>query len=214
MSGCKDFYNNYDITHLNNDEFINLWIKYKKGDKQARDKIIICNLKLIYKIVSGFNGYNINEDDLISVGILALISCLDNYDLSKKYKFSTYISKCVKNSILDYIKKQCNICYSLNESFGFDSEDQILDFISDSIAVDDMICDRTLYENIIEIINDFPVRERNIMYDYFINYDECSMSMEEIGKKYGINKARVSRIIIKSLDIIRTKLEIYNKKTM
>ena len=62
----------------------------KEGDKQARDKYIKGNLRLVLSVVQRFSGSNENMDDLFQIGCIGLIKAIDNFDITQQVKFSTY----------------------------------------------------------------------------------------------------------------------------
>ena len=71
-------------------EKVELLEKIKKGDKQARDKYIKGNLRLVLSVVQRFSGSNENMDDLFQIGCIGLIKAIDNFDISQQVRFSTY----------------------------------------------------------------------------------------------------------------------------
>ena len=72
-------------------------------DLQERNKKVEENLKLV--------SHSLNllkvpwNEDYFQQGVLELIRCVENYDESKGYKFSTYAIKCITLKLKDYIKR-------------------------------------------------------------------------------------------------------------
>ena len=64
--------------------------KSKTGDKQARNKIVEGNLRLVLSVVQRFSNRGENPDDLFRVGCIGLMKAVDNFDLSQNVRFSTY----------------------------------------------------------------------------------------------------------------------------
>ena len=75
---------------LTNKEKNELLIKIKNGDKEAREKFINGNLRLVLSVVQRFNSRGENIDDLFQVGCVGLIKAIDNFDISLNVQFSTY----------------------------------------------------------------------------------------------------------------------------
>ncbi len=75
------------LTAQENDE---LMIKLKSGDKKARDKFIVGNMRLVLSLVKRFWAKNANADDVFQAGCVGLIKAIDNFDLKFGVKFSTY----------------------------------------------------------------------------------------------------------------------------
>ena len=75
---------------LSAQEKIELLKMIMEGDKQARDKYIKGNLRLVLSVVQRFSGSNENMDDLFQIGCIGLIKAIDNFDITQQVKFSTY----------------------------------------------------------------------------------------------------------------------------
>ena len=82
--------NTANIKVLSNEEMIELFIKYRQGDEQAKEELVNGNLKLVLSILKSFSGRIDNMDDLFQVGVIGLIKAIDNFDLSYGLKLSTY----------------------------------------------------------------------------------------------------------------------------
>ncbi len=75
---------------LSNDEKRELLLATKKGDTNAREKLINGNLRLVLSVIQKFNNRGENPDDLFQVGCIGLIKAVDNFDVSQNVLFSTY----------------------------------------------------------------------------------------------------------------------------
>lgn len=64
--------------------------KSKAGDRDAREKMINGNLRLVLSVVQKFAGRGENPDDLFQVGCIGLIKAIDNFDPALDVCFSTY----------------------------------------------------------------------------------------------------------------------------
>lgn len=62
----------------------------REGDKEAREKMILGNLRLVLSISGRFNPKRDSPDDLFQVGCIGLIKAIDNFNLDMDVKFSTY----------------------------------------------------------------------------------------------------------------------------
>ena len=77
---------------LTSDETKELFKLMKNGDKDAREKIINGNLKLVLSVIQRFGGRGENADDLFQIGCVGLIKAIDNFDTSLDIQLSTYRS--------------------------------------------------------------------------------------------------------------------------
>ena len=75
---------------LKNDETMELLLRSKKGDKEAREKLISGNLRLVLSVIQKFASRGENVDDLFQVGCIGLIKAIDNFDTNQPVRFSTY----------------------------------------------------------------------------------------------------------------------------
>ncbi len=70
------------------------------GNKDARNKLIEHNLRLVAHIVKKFDYKNVDQDDLISIGTIGLIKGVDTFSNKKGTKITTYCARCIENAIL------------------------------------------------------------------------------------------------------------------
>jgi RNA polymerase primary sigma factor len=89
----------HDIPLLTPEEEIQLAKRIKKGDAQARAKMIQANLRLVVKIAHEYSRYGMPLVDLVSEGNLGLMKAVDRFDPSKGGKLSTYAAWWIKQSI-------------------------------------------------------------------------------------------------------------------
>lgn len=64
--------------------------KAQKGDKVAREKLVMGNLRLVLSVIQRFSSRGENLDDLFQIGCIGLMKAIDNFDTSHEVKFSTY----------------------------------------------------------------------------------------------------------------------------
>jgi RNA polymerase primary sigma factor len=77
----------------------------QKGNKEARQKLIESNFRLVISIAKVYNNVNVNKNDLIQEGIIGLIKAVDKFDPDLGYRFSTYAYNWIKQSTLQYINE-------------------------------------------------------------------------------------------------------------
>ena len=76
----------------------------KKGDFEARQKLIDGNLRLVLSIIQRFTGRNENLDDLFQVGCIGLIKAIDNFNTELDVKFSTYAVPMIIGEVRRYLR--------------------------------------------------------------------------------------------------------------
>lgn len=82
--------NTAKLQTLKNDEMRELLDRSHHGDKDARDKLICGNLRLVLSVIQRFTSRGENPEDLFQVGCIGLIKAIDNFDPSHEVMFSTY----------------------------------------------------------------------------------------------------------------------------
>lgn len=75
---------------LKEEEKQELFKKILEGDKEAKEKYIFGNLRLVLSIIKRFNNRGENVDDIFQVGVIGLIKAINNFDVTQGVKFSTY----------------------------------------------------------------------------------------------------------------------------
>lgn len=189
----------------------------ENGDKEARNKLIEHNLRLVAHIVKKLNDDSSLQDDLISIGTIGLIKGIDTYSRNKKVKLTTYCARCIQNEILMYYRanNKYNKNISINEGIGFDKEGNeitILDILKSDKP--DFALDLYEKENIKLLSTYFNVlkkQEKEILgYRYGLNNQE-ELTQKEIAKKLNISRSYVSRIEKRALTKLLREY-IINKK--
>lgn len=89
---------------LKSDETFELLEKTKQGDREAREKLIAGNLRLVLSVIQKFTGRGENIDDLFQVGCIGLIKAIDNFDTGQNVKFSTYGVPMIAGELRRYLR--------------------------------------------------------------------------------------------------------------
>ena len=105
--------------------------KMLNGDKEARNKLIEHNLRLVAHIVKKYDTKEAMTDDLISIGTIGLIKGIDTYNGDRKTKITTYAARCIQNEILMHFRSQKKYgpTVSLNDAIGHDKEGNEINLI-------------------------------------------------------------------------------------
>ena len=88
------------IKLLKTEEELELGRKTALGDKEAKKKLIRANLRLVVSIAKKFTGQGVLFLDLVQEGSLGLIRAAERYDYKRGFKFSTYATWWIKQTII------------------------------------------------------------------------------------------------------------------
>jgi len=83
--------------------------KAKRGDKEAKDKLVSLNLGLVWSIVKRFNNRGYELEDLFQIGSIGLLKAIEKFDFSYDVKFSTYAVPMIMGEIRRYIRDDAPI---------------------------------------------------------------------------------------------------------
>lgn len=89
---------------LTNTQMRELFTKMQNGDRDAREKLISGNLRLVLSVIQRFTNRGEFVDDLFQVGCIGLMKAIDNFDLSQNVKFSTYAVPMIIGEIRRYLR--------------------------------------------------------------------------------------------------------------
>ncbi len=89
------------LTAKENEELMR---KLKSGDKVARDKFIVGNMRLVLSLVKRFRIRNLGADDVFQAGCVGLIKAIDGFDMNVGVKFSTYAVPMIVGEIKRYLR--------------------------------------------------------------------------------------------------------------
>lgn len=92
---------NYKL--LTREEELDMIKRYKSGEIEVRDEFLSRNLKLVVSIAKKYLGRGVALTDLIQEGNMGLMKALDEFDLSREFRFSTYATNWIKSYITRYI---------------------------------------------------------------------------------------------------------------
>ena len=96
--------NTAELKLLTEDETKDLLRRTKEGDEQAREKLIQGNFRLVLSVLQKFIGRGESADDLFQVGVIGLITAIDNFNIELNVKFSTYGVPMILGEVRRYLR--------------------------------------------------------------------------------------------------------------
>ena len=185
---------------LTNEEEAEYIKKMKLGDKEARNKLIEHNLRLVAHIVKKFETSGNDIDDLIGIGTVGLIKGIDTYSLDKKVKLTTYAAKCAENEILMFFRsnKKNAKNVSIYDGISYDKEGNEITIL-DVLKTENPDYAEEIYKNdniklLRKYLNVLTKREREVLTKRYGLDNTDEITQKEIAKELGISRSYVSRI--------------------
>lgn len=193
---------------LTEEELRDLFIQYKNGNKEAREKIILSNTNLVaYVYGKKFANNHNNRKDLISCGLVGLIKAVDNFNLSKENKFSSFACVCINNEMLQYIRN--NNKHKELISLEYENEKNHKVFFEvlkdENVNIEEDYARKEEKTKLIEIIKKLDYKEQLIINLYF-GFSGTPLSQKEIADLYQVSQSFMSRKIARILYKIKNEL--------
>lgn len=195
---------------LSKEEELDLARKSSAGDIDARNKLIEHNLRLVVFLAKKYENTGFDIEDLVSIGSIGLIKGINTYKVDKNIKLATYVSRCISNEILMFLRKnkKKRMEISLEETLNFDAEGNTLS-LEDVLGTDEDLV-ASDYEKKIDMmflqqeLNNLTEREKLIMtLRYGLNNTE-EYTQKEVASMLGISQSYISRIEKKVIGKIKT----------
>lgn len=171
-----------------------------ENTEDARNKLIVHNLRLVVYIARKFDNVSAGIEDLISIGTIGLIKAVNTFCMDRNIKLATYASRCIENEILMYLRKistQKNEI-SIDEPLNVDWDgnelllSDILGSSGDEVGRDVELEDER--SQLLQFVHGLPVREKQIMEMRFgmNGYQEYTQS--QVAETLGISQSYISRL--------------------
>lgn len=233
--------------------------KIAQGDQEARARMIEANLRLVVAIGKKYINRGLPFSDIIEEGNLGLIRAVEKFQYQRGFKFSTYASWWIKQSIeraivnqtrtirlpvhiaeivnsymratrqltqklgrdpsieevakkmratIDKVRSISQVVretYSLDMLIGDQEEDTLKDILQDTNAISPASVSEDIRrrEHIDDWLKQLSVSEKKVVEMRFGLIDGDPMTLDSIGKEFGITRERVRQIETQALNKLR-----------
>lgn len=96
------------IPLLSHEEEVDLAKRVLQGDKEASTKLVEANLRLVVSIAKHYHSQSMTFMDLVQEGNIGLCKAAEKFDYTKGYRFSTYATWWVRQTIMRALEEQDN----------------------------------------------------------------------------------------------------------
>lgn len=198
---------------LSKEEELQYAIKAQDGDENAKNVLIEHNLRLVVFIAKKYETTGYDIEDLVSIGSIGLIKGINTYKISKNIKLATYVSRCIANEILMYVRKnkKTKALISLEDSLNYDAEGNEL-HLEDVLGTENEIVPKQFehdlnYELMLKEISKLKDRDKEIMVLRYGLNNERDYTQKEVASMLGISQSYISRIEKKVIRQIKNLIE-------
>jgi len=198
---------------LNKEEEEETFKMLDSNKQEAKERLIVHNLRLVVYIAKKFESTGICIEDLVSIGTIGLIKAVNTFCPSKNIKLATYASRCIENEILMFLRKssQYRNELSIDEPLNVDWDGNEL-LLSDILGTDDDVVNRGIEseaeKNMLrEAVDELGEREKIIMEMRFGLIDGKEKTQKEVADEIGISQSYISRLEKKIIRKLKKQLE-------
>ena len=182
-------------------------------DNEAREKLIVHNLRLVVYISRKFDAAGAGIEDLISIGTIGLIKAVNTFCPERNIKLATYASRCIENEILMYMRKttvlktEISIDEPLN--IDWDGNELLLSDVlgSDGNEVGSRVEREDEHKTLNEYISKLNEREKTIMSMRFGLFGKKEHTQKEVADILGISQSYISRLEKRIISRLKKDLE-------
>lgn len=186
------------------------FLEARGGSEQARQKLILHNLRLVSHIVRKYYSASPDSEDLVSIGTIGLVKAVDSFKVESGTRFATYAARCIQNEILMHFRAQKKRTgeISINETIDVDRDGNPLTYM-DIVATNEDLGEEFDRKKQIEcalrlVKNALDDRERQIItMRYGLFGLRESYTQKQIAEKLNISRSYVSRLEKSALEKIR-----------
>ena len=188
--------------------------KLAQNDKEARDELILHNMRLVAHVTKKYAAGEEDTQELISIGTIGLIKAVSSFRPDYGNRFATFAIRCIENEILTYFrnKRKSRGDVSIFEPIGTDKEGNQIHLV-DVIENDqnDVLEDISRANELKKLKNGMKQmlskREYYILVKRFGLDGNDELTQRQIAKELGISRSYVSRIEKAALKKLKKMLE-------
>ena len=185
----------------------------KTDFENARETLIVHNLRLVVYIAKKFESTGIGIEDLISIGTIGLIKAVNTFSVEKNIKLATYASRCIENEILMYLRKTNpqKMEVSIDEPLNVDWDGNEL-LLSDILGTDDDTVSVDIESEaekrmLLEAVEKLDEREKLIMELRFGLNNRPEKTQKEVADMIGISQSYISRLEKRIIKRLKKEME-------
>ncbi len=182
-------------------------IKYlylaKNGDLNARNILIVHNIRIITTLIHTYFGYDnnatVSDEDLVSEGVFAIVRAIENFDFEIGITFRSYLKPCIRHVIKNQLSRVKSYDMSLEATLDNNNEDDdfsLLRALDTGQNVENDYIEQVTGSDIeasLFILNEL---EKNIIILFYGLFNQQSFKTREIAEMLNTHQSTVSKNLI------------------
>lgn len=198
---------------LSRDEEYQLALQAKKGDKKARNTLILSNIPFAIKYSLSFLGYKIDPEDLSQIGLIGLIEAVDKFNAGKGFRVITYAKWWIRKEIEEAAgktRKESSITpFSrlVKNEPDFD-EEAFISSLGDNSKnpVEEECIKNEKHYRVRKALERLSGRDSDIINRHYGLDGREEESFNDIAESYGLSKARIHQLEQATFNSLRSEL--------
>ena len=185
----------------------------QQGDLEARNVLIVRNLRLVSHIMKKYYSATSDQEDLISIGTIGLIKGITTFDASKGARLATYAARCVENEILMHFRAQKKSAQDVSLSDYIEPGNDgaalsLMDVISDDMDLLEQVSSREAVGRLRAAIAEvLTPQERTVIIGRYGLDGRAPLRQHAVAQQLKISRSYASRIEKRALQKLRCALE-------
>jgi RNA polymerase primary sigma factor len=169
----------------------------------VKQRIIKANLRLVVSIAKKHVGWSPDFFAVISDGNMSLMRAVENFDYNRGVKFSTYATWAVMKNYARSIPEE-----RYHSARYVTGQDEVLEVVAGRPTDETSASDQQKVRELIETgLSELDEREREIVSSHFgLGGKSGSLTLEQLGRRFGVTKERVRQIERRALSRLRELL--------
>ena len=182
-----------------------LLLKAVKGDARSITALVQQYTPLVHKIVNKYAWMSPSHsrEDLVQEGLLGVVKAIETFDLSRGYRFMTWVYPQVRGAVQGVARKDNRVPrfqLSLEQSdWGHNLEDQVQYEVQDEYKAD------LIHEIIVAGCGSVDSKRAQIVCDRYGLLGKKQLRQGEVAKKHGMTKQAINSHIARFTKIVREK---------
>lgn len=183
-----------------------------RGDQEARNTLILHNLRLVAHVAKKYYTATDEPDDLISIGTIGLIKAVDSFKAEKNIRLATFAARCIENEIFMHFRvlKRRSVELSMQEAIETDDDGNTLEIL-DTLSYDDDLPELVGLKEEIRLLEHeidrvLTARERFILIRRYGLRGHQAMTQREVAALCGISRSYISRIEKSAMEKLKNAL--------